>query len=207
MNLNALLRPLHQPVYARRVRELVRLIAPHLRAGDSVLDVGCGSGALGRALLESPLSPEGIRVTGIERVARPGAAIPVETYSGTRFPIVDADRDVVILADVLHHEMDPHSLLAECVRVSRRLVIVKDHQTRGWLAYRRLCVMDWAANRPYGVPCLYRYNRPEEWREWRTRHGLQTLEERHSLALYPPVVNLLFGGSLHYFAVLTTTTS
>ena len=204
MNLNALLRPLHQPVYAHRVRELVRLIAPHLCEGDTILDVGCGSGALGRALLESEMCPAGIRVTGLERAARPCAVIPVETYTGSRFPINDADRDVVILADVLHHEVDPHALLAECVRVARRLVIVKDHQITGWLAYTRLCVMDWAANRPYGVPCLYRYNRPGEWREWHARHGLVARAELHSLALYPPLVNLLFGGSLHYFAVLAT---
>jgi ubiquinone/menaquinone biosynthesis C-methylase UbiE len=117
-------------------------------------------------------------------------------------PYDDNAFDVVIVADVLHHEEDPDALIAECMRTARRLLIIKDHQRRGVLSQQRISLIDWAANAPYGVRCLYRYNTRRQWRESHERHGLDLDEEHSSMRLYPPVVNLLFGGSLQYMAVL-----
>ena len=121
---------------------------------------------------------------------------------GRTIPMEDGAYDVVILADVLHHEDDPDRLLAECVRVSRRLLIVKDHQEAGPLAHARISLIDWAANAPYGVRCLYRYNTPAGWEDLWRRLGLRVVEERRAMDLYPPVVNLAFGRRLQYLAVL-----
>ena len=55
---------------------------------------------------------------------------------------------------------------------------------------------------PYNVPCLYRYNTLQQWGEWRRRHHLLVERELPSMRLYPPIVNLLFGGRLQYMAVL-----
>ena len=196
-----LMKRLHAPVYASRLAELVRLICPHLGAGDRVLDVGCGYGALGRAIMDSPLCPKGIDVRGLERVKRGGEAIPVEAYDGVTIPYADGSFDVVILADVLHHEPDPHRLISECARVSRRLLVVKDHKVEGFLAQQRIALLDWAANAPYGVPCLYRYNTAEQWEQWKRRHSLQIVAELRSVRLYPFPYHLVFTGRLQYLAV------
>ncbi len=196
------MRGLHKPVYERRLQELVRQILPCLRRGDKVLDVGCGFGALGRAILDHPSRPAQIEVLGLERVKRGGELIPVEQYSGGTLPYEDGAFDIVILADVLHHEPDPDGLLHECIRVSRRLLIIKDHQRAGWLAHARISLLDWAANNPYGVPCLYRYNTPHEWTECHRRHDLTVEKELSSMRLYPAMYNFVFGGGLQYFAIL-----
>ncbi|MCL4221361.1 MAG: methyltransferase domain-containing protein [Phycisphaerales bacterium] len=192
---------MHRPVYESRLRELVRRIIPHLQAEDRVLDVGCGNGTLGKALMDSPGCPQGVRVEGLERVVRGREPIPVHAYDGKTMPFHAAAYDVVIVADVLHHEEQPDRLIAECARVSRRLVVIKDHQIKGLLAQQRVSFMDWAANAPYGVPCLYRYLTPQEWSATLARHDLRVVERLDRMNLYPPGVNAVFGGNLQFMAV------
>jgi SAM-dependent methyltransferase len=193
------LKRLHKPVYDRRLEELVRLLAPHLQSGYRVLDAGCGFGQLGRALMDAV---PGCRVEGVERAPRGGELIPVSASTGDCFPWPDSTFDVVIVADVLHHDAEPDRLLAECARVSRHLVIVKDHLREGFLAQQRICLLDWAANVPYGVPCTFRYKNLSEWRQSVGLPAFRVLEERTSIDIYPPVLNQVLGKGLHYLAVL-----
>lgn len=197
-----LMSAMHKPVYQARLRALTGLIAPLLREGDRVLDVGCGFGELGAAIMAHPACPRGVAVEGLERVRRGNEKISVVEYDGGAIPFDDGAYDVVILADVLHHERDPDRLLAECARVAGRTLIIKDHARNGPLAQSRISFIDWAANAPYGVPCLYRYNSVEEWRTSHAKHNLAITFERTSVNLYPPVVNLAFGRGLQYFAAL-----
>ena len=197
-----LMRRMHRQVYSSRLNSLTATILPHFRNGDRVLDVGCGTGALGRTLMDSPDCPVGVEVLGLESVKRGGEAIPVTPYDGRTIPFRDETFDVVLLADVLHHEPEPHRLLEECVRVTRRLLLIKDHKLDGFLAWHRIALLDWAANAPYGVPCLYRYNSPAQWAESHRRHGLKVVRELTSMRLYLPVYNAVFGGRLQYMAVL-----
>jgi SAM-dependent methyltransferase len=193
---------LHASVYASRIRGLVQHLQPVLYDGDRVLDVGCGIGALGRALMDSPASPRNVAVSGLERARRGNEMIPVDEYDGRTIPHPDKSFDVVILADVLHHETDPDHLLAECRRISRRLVIIKDHKPDGLFGHARICLMDWAANDPYSVPCLYRYQTLAEWREIFRKHQLQIAHEWTRLRLYPFPYWLFFTDRLQYMAVL-----
>lgn len=200
--LKALLKRLHAPIYDSRVRQLASYITPHLREGDRVLDVGCGCGDLGRAILGDPSCPPAVRVRGVEQRRRGNEPIDVQAFDGLTIPDAEKTYDVVLLADVLHHVADPERLVQECIRVSKRLLIIKDHTVKGVLARQRLALLDWAANAPYGVPCLYRYRTAAQWAEAFRRHHLVVEDELTSMALYPFGLDLVFGGSLHCFTVL-----
>ncbi len=200
--LNSIMQRLHSAIYEFRIQELVRQITPHLYTGDRILDVGCGFGELGQAIMKSPHCPAEVKVSGLEQIKRSEELISIKYYDGQSIPYPDEAFDIVILADVLHHERDPHKLLEESSRITKRFLIIKDHKIEGFLAQKRIAFMDWAANAPYGIPCLYRYNTLQEWRRWYTRHGLIVEYEMLSMRLYPPFVNFVFGGSLQYFSIL-----
>jgi ubiquinone/menaquinone biosynthesis C-methylase UbiE len=190
----------HEPIYKCRIEELVRRIGPHLQNGDRVLDVGCGGGMLGAAIMQQ--NP-GVEVTGLERFKRGEEKIAVHEYNGIKIPFTDCSFDVVIIADVLHHEHDPDRLIAECARVSQRLLIIKDHKVMGPVSWMRVALIDWAANAPYGVQCLFRYNSLSDWHRAYQRHQLTLVEEADSLNIYPLFINFLFGRRLQYFSVVS----
>jgi SAM-dependent methyltransferase len=199
---HSLLRCLHEPVYARRLAVLSDLIVRELNPGDRVLDVGCGTGRLAQALLQHPGWPASLTVHGVETRPRPECVVPVTAYDGGSLPFEAGAFDVVIVADVLHHAADPKRLLEECCRVSRRLVVVKDHKVEGCLARWRLRLLDWAANAPHDVPCTYRYATLAEWGAMFAVLPVRVRSELVSMRLYPAGWNWLFGRRLQYFAVL-----
>jgi len=57
---------MHKPIYEHRLKMLVAEILPRLREGEKVLDVGCGNGTLGAALLTDARCPQGLSVEGLE---------------------------------------------------------------------------------------------------------------------------------------------
>jgi len=195
---------MHGPVYRKRIEVLTRMIVPHLQPGDRVLDVGCGYGTLAAALMADPSCPGSVQIHGLERAKRGGEAIPVQAYDGVTFPHDDNAFDVVIIADVLHHEADPDRLIAEAVRVAKRSLIIKDHKRDGLLAQQRISFMDWAANTAYGVPCLFRYNTLTQWHDVFKRHHLPITAEHTRMTLYPMPYPLMFTSRLQYLAVLNT---
>lgn len=203
MGVSACLRVLHGPVYRRRIGALARLLASEVRMGDRVLDVGCGSGALGAAILADPARPAGVHYEGAEVAPRPGTPFPVTAFDqGRRLPFADKSFDVVVAADVLHHVPDESALLKDIGRVARRRVFLKDHCLHGVLAQARLSFIDWAANYGHGVPCLYRYHDLQGWHDLFAGTGLAMAKEHLGLNLYPPGLNLLFGRRLQYLALL-----
>ncbi len=189
------LAPLHRGLIGpRRARVLSRhlLDAVPPECG-SILDVGCGDGAIGRLmLLENPR----LRVTGVEVHERPGCRIPVQRYDGHRLPLDDVSRDVVMLVDVLHHADDPAQLLAEAVRVARRAVIVKDHVREGVLAAGTLRFMNSVGNHARGVPMRYDYWTRAQWTELFRDLPVEVEHYRGALGLYAWPMSPVFDRSL-----------
>ncbi len=196
------LRYLHRPIYKMRLQSLQQEILPILRAGDRVLDVGWGSGALGRSISDSPKCPPRVEVIGLEKFRRGGERAIVNFYDGQKIPYPDKSFDVVILADVLHHASDPCNLISECARVVRRVLIIKDHKVEGFLAHQRISLMDWASNVQYGILCFYRYNTLKEWGKLFGRFDLEIETEMDSMKTYPSIINFFFGGRIQFMAVL-----
>lgn len=108
--------------------EYLRLLG--VGPGEQVLDVGCGSGAVTRAMARL-VAPDG-RATGLDAspallaFARqyaeeeaPGQSIDFREGDCRSLPFPDASFDAVLAATVLSHVPDAERALAEMVRVTR----------------------------------------------------------------------------------------
>lgn len=189
-------------VYARRIEQLARALATILPRDARVLDVGSGDGRLARRVVD--LRPD-LRITGVDVLVRPQTLIPVTAFDGDHLPFPDASFDGVMLVDVLHHARHQVALLREITRVASRFVAIKDHVVRGIFARTRLKMMDWVGNARHGVALPYAYWTQAEWDRALEALGLRVTSRRDSLRLAPWPASLIFGGRLHFLALLEKT--
>ena len=186
-------------VAGRRVGVLARHFAGLLPAGARVLDVGCGDGRVARAVMD--LRPD-VAIRGIDVLLRGATAIPVEPFDGRRIPHRDGAFDCAMFVDVLHHAADPAALLGEAARVSRGSLLIKDHLLDARLSSLRLRFMDWVGNARHGVALPYNYWPRKRWDEAFAALGLAPSSWDEDLDIYPPWADWLFGGRLHFIALL-----
>lgn len=117
-----LLRNESDVAYKRRVRTMVEFLQP--KAGERILDCGCGMGFYLRTLSTlcdaSYTGLDGNAETlGFARQALAGRGIPLVRGDVLRLPYADGSFDKVLLSEVLEHLSDDRQGLAELRRVLR----------------------------------------------------------------------------------------
>lgn len=187
-------------VHEGRVNRLSSLLAELVPGDASLLDVGCGDGQISRRI--STLRPD-VTVQGIDVLVRKDSLIPVVEFDGEHIPFPDNSFDVVMFVDVLHHTEDPMILLGEASRVSRSIVLLKDHNDEGFLSNQTLKIMDWVGNKPHGVSLPYNYWQRKKWQEAFRSIGLKPITVTEDLCVYPPGIDLICGRQLHFVASLS----
>lgn len=186
--------------YNRRVEVLSDSIADLLPVKGRILDIGCGDGLISSKILGKKKS---IEIEGADVLLRPVVNIPAIRADGGRLPYSDASFDAVMLVDVLHHSDDPVALLREAIRVSRNMILIKDHRLEGLLAGPILRYLDWIGNAPHGVSIPANYWTEKQWRNTLSCLNLQVSHWSNDIPLFPSWISWLFGRSLHFIAVLS----
>ncbi|HJQ55144.1 MAG TPA: class I SAM-dependent methyltransferase [Gemmatimonadaceae bacterium] len=183
----------------RRVRALSAAIAPLLPRSARVLDVGCGDGLLAAELLG--MRPD-LRIEGVDVLVRDGAPVPIRQFDGQHLPYSDVEFDVSMAIDVFHHAAVPEALMAEMKRVSRDMIVIKDHLAHGLPSRLLLRAMDWVGNAPHGVRLPYNYWTEPQWRAVWARTGLQPTTMIRRLNLYAFPLSVICDADLHFLATL-----
>lgn len=187
-------------VFGRRIRVLAENIAGLIPVNARVLDIGCGSGTLAKAVMA--LRPD-VTIEGIDVLVRPGTDIPVTAFDGYSIPWPDDHFDVAMFIDVLHHTDAPAKLMAEAKRVAKAGIVIKDHNRDGAFADLTLRFMDWVGNAAHGVRLPYNYLSGSEWRAVWSDLDLKVDRKVDRLGLYPKPFGWLFDRRLHFVARLS----
>jgi ubiquinone/menaquinone biosynthesis C-methylase UbiE len=106
------------PVVAAREAALARRVL--VRAGERLLEIGCGEGANLHHLREAGALRFGVDYSGAKTAfARRATDAHTVTADATRLPFGDGAFDAVLIRDVLHHVSDIDGVLKEARRVLR----------------------------------------------------------------------------------------
>jgi ubiquinone/menaquinone biosynthesis C-methylase UbiE len=148
-----------------RENEVGRKVAPHLERGQSLLDLGAGTGFISRWLKErTGVEPT---LTDVVSYHNREKDLPfIHLDDPFRVPVEDGSFEVVMLLFVFHHVAgfdDQERLLDEAVRIARRRIVVLEDTPQARLDLLFNKGWDWLLNRRHRVPCPFTFRTADEW--------------------------------------------
>ncbi len=109
-----------QQFESKRSQKIASVLLPHVQSTQKILDFGCGTMTVAR-LLEQQTGKE---IVGIDVIDIANNHPRFSLYNGKEIPYPDKYFDTTYVSFVLHHTPDPAALLAECIRVTKKKVIL-----------------------------------------------------------------------------------
>lgn len=188
-------------IFPRRVNVLASFIATYLPPHSQVIDIGSGNGLIAKKVMQ--LRPD-VSIQGVDVHKRDVEYIPVTLYDGQTLPFEDKQFDAALFIDVLHHTNNILQLLQEAKRISRQVVLIKDHVCESSRDRSVLSYMDDVGNTRFGVTIPQNYLSKSEWNKCFEGADLRITDWNEQLHLYPIPIDYIFGRRLHFFGVLAT---
>lgn len=173
---------------ALRLRDQAEALAGYIERGDTVLDVGCGTGYLSAYLRDM----YGADPTGIDVTDARVTDIAFVEFDGTSIPFPDNSFDHVVLSEVLHHSHDPVRLTTECHRVARRRIFVFEDMPDGVIGKAALYAHVHAFARyhryPYAPARFDEYRQALAWLATTAANVARIPQPPEWLSVYPRVL-------------------
>ena len=155
--------------YRRRVWSLLAPILQRCKPLHKVLDFGSGDGWFASRLLAENLTR---KLVALDIKRRESVYLePCIYVPDDGLPFKDGSFDLAYSVDVLHHCDNPFSQLDELTRVSRRYLLIKDHNYSSATGRLALAVLDELGNRKFGIPSPYNYQHGLRWTDHLDRRG------------------------------------
>ena len=152
---------------------------------DKVLDVGCGNGVIGKMISDK----FGCRIEGtdIMNFIESGIAFKMMPNE-TTLPYEEGSFDIAILNDMLHHTTKQKEVIAEALRVAKKVLIFETKPT-----YRAKIldhVLNWVHNVKMPIPLTHRTL--ENWKYIFDQMGINSEHKELSARFYYPLTHFAF---------------
>lgn len=172
-----------------RENEVGGRVAPHLRPGETVLDLGAGTGRVS-AWLARRVGVRPVLADLVEYRNRRRDLPFLHMDDPLRVPAPDRAFDVVLLLFALHHnpyEAQPRVLAEACRLARRRLVVLEDTPT-GRLDRAFNVFWDRVLNLRHGVPTPFAFRTVPEWLAVFGELGLRAVHVETYRAKWPTLM-------------------
>lgn len=140
---------------------------------DSIIEIGCGNGALGKLLREQNhiVEPIDIAHKSIFPEIRP------LLYDGHKLPYPNNAFNTSQMITMLHHTPNPEALIREAMRVSEKLIIMEDiysHSFQKYITWFTDSIVNWEfSSHPHTNKT------DKEWKQLFERLGLELTETKY----------------------------
>ena len=159
--------------YERAGREMCKDCLNYIKEDSNLLDLGCGSGIIGKEFGRFFNS----EILGLDIIDNRVIEIPFRKYDGSNLSFLkDNSYDAVLINFVLHHCQNPIELLKEAKRVTKDIIVIYENIPEGLMS-KMFCYF-------HGVSfaCFFQKNenkgkflKRKEWEEEFEKMGLKVL--------------------------------
>ncbi len=105
-----------------RLKDILNEILPLLKKGETVLDLGSGTGHTARALIKKGFEVSCVDYNDMNIFEETKPIL----YDGVNLPFKKNSFDTALLITVLHHTPDPIGIVKETSRVAKKIIIMED---------------------------------------------------------------------------------
>lgn len=165
-------------------------IAGFIENGENILDFGCGNMLVANVIKNK----RKVAITGIDNVDYNLTENKLILYDGKKIPFDNSRFDTVISSLVFHHCDDPEAALRECIRVSRKkIIVIEDYYTNAFGKVLTKAV-DWIANRIQSskINIPFNFKSVSEWEETFSKNGLDVAAKKSFRIPMSPNKYMLF---------------
>ena len=159
--------------YEKAGREMCKDCLNYIKEDSNLLDLGCGSGIIGKEFGRFFNS----EILGLDIIDNRVIEIPFRRYDGSNLSFLKDDSyDAVLINFVLHHCQNPIELLKEAKRVTKDIIVIYENIPEGLMS-KMFCYF-------HGVSfaCFFQKNenkgkflKRKEWEEEFEKMGLKVL--------------------------------
>lgn len=153
----------------------------------NLLDVGAGRCFIAKTIKEK----KGIDVTCIDIKDLNRTDLKLILYDGKKLPFKDNQFTTVLLVYVLHHCEDPEQVLKECIRVTKRNIIIFEDPDPNFMTK----FMDYIFNTIRGVKATMQFKTIGQWKSLFQELNLELVKVERNVEkqwFYPFIEHVMF---------------
>lgn len=175
-------RPLFLYLHTKAGQSMSKDLSRYIKPGSKVLDLGCGTGAVGQALAEQlQVNVVGTDVRDVRIVD-----LPFKRTNGKTLPFPDKTFDIVLIAYVLHHTSNRASILKEAIRVCKGNILIYEDTPQNFFHAISCAIHGFSYGSLFGIEKRCTFLTREEWAQMFTRLGLKILNS-NKIDLFNPI--------------------